>query len=416
MPSGPGVSIGRAKSGRWRVRWREWIREADGTEHAIHRERMVDTEATAALLRAKVLRAIELGETPDIDGVKQLPPVASLDQVFAGWERSRKARGVTQASLETYGRRAAKILAILRERHEIPADKGVPASLLTRDEVVEITLALKARGNAEASVTAAISMLLSAWTWGADDPKTYPGLSPAPRDTASVVPPAPVYTPTTAPSMVECDAVIRSLAARGEKLRVALPVAVIGRCTGLRTSQIQAMRVGDVHLAERSLTIASGKSRREKAERRIVPIAPALVDYLAGMVAGRAPEELVIKRRGDAKKPTHTGPAETIRASWEEVTEQGLARREVWAPPNRKYSRPDHAFRAAFQHHLVTMGVRDEVIDALVGHAPTLRGRHYVDASARWDAMVQAVATIPPIAWEADETAAAGGEVIPFPS
>jgi hypothetical protein len=81
-------------------------------------------------------------------------------------------------------------------------------------------------------------------------------------------------------------------------------------------------------------------------------------------------------------------------------------------PSNRKLARPDHAFRAAFQAHLVATGVRDEVIDALVGHAGGLRARHYVDPAARFEAMRAAVGLIPNVDWRREDPAS---NVIAFP-
>lgn len=398
MGRGPGVSIAELPDGRWRIRWRESVTDASAVNKRVQRERVVRDQATAIVLQGKILRALETGEVY-ADDARSIPVVASLDQVFAGWLRGRAARGASGGTLRAYGQRTARVLADLRARHGIAEGVGVPASLLTRDEVAELTLRLRTGGLAESTLKSTIGTVLAAWAWGCDDAATYPGLLPAPRDPTSVTPRGAVYSPTEAPTMAEVDAVLRILARSYKARRVALAVATIARCTGLRVSQILALRVGDVFLSEPSMTITAGKSQREKADRRTVPIAPALVDFLTPLVAGRSPDELVIRRRAGTGEATRGGPTETLGEAWEAATVAGDVRRETWNPSNRVIARPDHAFRAAFQAHLVTAGIRDEVIDALVGHVGGLRERHYVGASSRLGAMRDAVALIPPIGW-----------------
>lgn len=70
----------------------------------------------------------------------------------------------------------------------------------------------------------------------------------------------------------------------------------------------------------------------------------------------------------------------------------------MWKPRGRKYSRPDHAFRAGYQAFLTDSRVDTDVVDFLVGHAGNgIRETHYgrdFDELAR-----DAVDSIPRIDW-----------------
>lgn len=408
MAGGPGVSVQALGDGRWRVRWRETLRE-DGATRRVQRERVVRDEATAIDLRAQVLRAVETGRVyEEPDAVREVERVASLDSVLRGWLRARAARGLAQNTIEGYAGSVTRILKVFRELDGIAESEVIPGTVLARERVIEITNKLRRDGLAEGTLYATVRVLVAAWTWACDDPAQYPGLTSAPRDLESLLPRTPVYTAAPPPTMAECDAVIRRVAAMPKAKHVALPVAVIARCTGLRLGRVLAIKAGDVHLATATLTVTTGKSRREKVEQRTVPIAPFLAAYLAPMVArAESPEATLLRRRSDlgvgrkegATTRNRGGPDRTLRTAWDAAEAAGEVRKEVWKPKALKIGRPDHAFRAAFQAHLVTAGVRDEVIDALVGHAGGLRERHYVDPGARMEAMRAAVALIPPVDW-----------------
>lgn len=84
--------------------------------------------------------------------------------------------------------------------------------------------------------------------------------------------------------------------------------------------------------------------------------------------------------------------------------------RDVWSPLNRDKNMPDHAFRAAFQTHLLRVGTPEYVVQHLVGHRPSsTMMQHY--AMPAHDVQAKAVASIPRVAWteEALLTLRAGG-------
>lgn len=391
MARGPGVSVDEQENGRWRVRWRETVVK-DGKRRRVQRSKTVEDEATANLLRAKVQRALETGEVPQVEAVREVEEVATVDAVLDRWLDSRAARGSASGTLDTYISFVARILRGFRELEGLAEKAPVPGTLLTRDGVIRLTNQLRADGLADSSVHWVIRALAHAWAWASDDPQTFPGLAKAPRDLADIVPPEPVYSAAAAPTLAECDAVIRQLVVIRPDL---VPAMVIARCTGLRIGQIVALTVGDVDLHRRELRVRTGKSRREK-QGRVVPLASVLADYLGPHVRGRPPEAPLVTRRDGAPLPDRT--PEALSRAWVAAVAAGEARQETWAPAAHGKTRPDHAFRAAFQAHLVRQRVSEEVIDILVGHGGrSVRRQHYVGDEEREEALREAVATLPPI-------------------
>ena len=93
-----------------------------------------------------------------------------------------------------------------------------------------------------------------------------------------------------------------------------------------------------------------------------------------------------------------------MKTAWQAATEDEEVPLKVWAPPNRKNTRPDHAFRAALQGYMGDERVPKDTIDFLVGHGGGLRGRHY-DRDHTEDARA-AVDGLPPVDWTGPETPA----------
>lgn len=356
MAAGPGVSATELNddSGRWRVRWRESVNDGVVTRR-VQREKVVRDEATAIALRAKILRAVETGEVFESEVRVELR-VATLDDVFAGWLRARSAKGIAPNTLKSYGDRVKRLLRAFHGMLGVPETKAVPGTALTRSGVADVTNYLRRRGSrpgdsaddalSEGTIHGTIQTLVAAWVWASDDPKAYPGLEPAPRDTSALTVRAPVYGETESPTMAECDEVIKIIAGLGVKARrVALPVSVIARCTGLRCSQILSIRACDVDLERLTLVVATGKGRRETAQRRTVPLAPVLIGFLQPYVAAAVAvsfEAPLLPRRADAKKQAAAGPSKTLRNAWDAAAGRRLVRPAVWAPSSaskRAYER-----------------------------------------------------------------------------
>lgn len=429
MANGVGVSIaplrktadGRPEPGTvWRVRWREWV-ERDGERVLRQRERKFhhpkgSTARTAppaaVTFHADTLRRIEDGDLPDL-----APPVrveesrASFDEAAAAWLRHKAARGVTASTLDKYAQSIARWFGTVRTSRRIEKEAPVPVDLLTRDLFAEVVLTWREAGLSESTVYSSARIVLDAWTWAADDPRAYPGVPPAPRDKSTILPQAPIYAAALHPTLAEADACIRRL---HRTSYVARGAAIVMRYTGLRISQVLALQLADLDTGARTLTVRTGKSRRERAAHRVIPVPRALLDDLAPYMGGE-PDGSLVRRRSDLRSaPSRSHhPRGSLTAAWEAATVAGEARREVWAPSTRHVARPDHAFRAALQGHLVEAGIRDEVIDAIVGHAgKSTRSRHYAGPAALFDAMREAVDALPPIDWSSAEDEA--GNVVAF--
>lgn len=385
MGNGPGVSVERRPDGTWRVRWREWT-EIQGVRSRVQRSRVVSTEADAIDVRAKILRALERGEIWE-ESARELPVVASFDAVCAAWLRHKLAIGREPSTILRYGFAFAAFFRAARRARQLKDNAPLPVNALSASLFTDVLL-LSRNTDGERSAGYATRVALDAWTWAGDDPARWPGIPVAPRDKTAILPSQPPYEAGPAPTIAELDACLSRLNGASRLMKA----GIIMRYTGLRIQQVYELDEEDIDLQQMVIVVRGGKSRREKASIRRVPITEAFVNdigpYLSKQIKG----------------PGASTPSERFRRAWEIATEDGKVRREVWAPRNRTNSRPDHAFRAGFQAHLVRAGVRDEVISALVGHAPGIRGRHYVGLDSMADAMRAAVELIPPISWDLDCT------------
>lgn len=323
------------------------------------------------------------------------PVATNLEAAAADWLRARAARGIAASSVRKYATNLTRFFDTVRGVRELRADVAVTADVLSRSLVADVILALRARDLSESTIYSTASTILDMWGWASDDPDSYPGLPTPPRDASAVRPPPPIYTAPPPPTLDEVDACIRHISSRAF---VAHAAAVMMRFTGLRISQVLGVRCGDVDGAAGTVRVRVGKSRREKAGNRVVPVSPHLLEVVGPWLRAREPEAPLVRRRSDMRSRSGKQhlPSATISDAWEAATQAGETRRDVWAPANRKQARPEHAFRAAFIRHLASHGVRDPAIDFLVGHHPSgVRARHY--AEPEMAELVEAVACLPPI-------------------
>lgn len=389
------VSVDELGPRRFKVRWREVVQEG-GVRRIMARAQTVSSREAAIELQANVLRAIETVGFYEPEG-REVAEVANLELAAAAWLKHKAARGASDGTVRKYAGHMARFFATVRALRGLEAAAPVPASVLNRSLFSDAVLRWRAAGLGESTVYGATSTALDMWRWVCDDPVSHPGVPPCPRDPSTVLPLAPVYSAPEPPTLAEVDACLRQLRSSAHVSRAA---AVIMRFTGLRVSQVLAIRWEDVDLAAATLRVRLGKTRREQAQGRTVPISPHL---LAELALGRGEADIrdpVVTRRKDQRAtPTQSHqPSAVLSAAWEAATEAGEVRRGVWAPDTRQLARPDHAFRAAFMAFLEAEGVRDSVIDFLVGHAPaSTRRRHY--APPGMDQVREAVAKLPPVDW-----------------
>ena len=393
-------SVSDLGNGRFKIRWREWVEEG-GVRRRVERSLTVSGKQTSAQLHAKVVRALETVGYYEPEA-RVVDRVGNLEQAAFRWLRHKAARGCTESTTSAYGTALKRFFAEVRRRERIADDRVVPTTVLSRDLFADVALELRRAGLSESTIYTTIRIGYDVWVWASDEPETYPGLPTAPRDPSRVLPRPPVYGAPPAPTLAEVDACIRHLPPR--MAYVARPAAIIMRYTGLRVGQVFDLTCGDVNLARAELRVSTGKSRREKAEQRTIPISRHLVEELRARVSSQPPTAQLVQRRKDqhAEGGKNHLPGMALTKGWERATQAGETRREVWQPANRKIARPDHAFRAAFQAYLESVAVRDSVIDFLVGHAPaSVRGKHYAPPTP--EATRAAVERIPAIDWTGGE-------------
>ena len=403
--------LGRAK---YKIRWRELVpgpdgvpaRGADGRLKRRSRSLTVHGKAARDEAVARIRRALlEEGEFQQATA-SDAPVVANLEQAALGWLEWKKTR-CKPRSVVSYAGHMKRFFEMVREVRGIKSDQSVIATELSRDLVIECIRRWQDLGRSPAWVYSAGRSVLDMWRWVSDDPIQYPGLPVPPREPKTVLPRVPIYVAPPAPTMEEMDACIRHIGKRGHGTR---RVATFLRFTGLRISQVLAIRRRDLDLQGRTLVVTLGKSQYEDAERRTIPLSRHLVLEVRDWVERLEDDALLFGRRGAPDKPAARKVDPLLRA-WRAATAAGETREAVWNPPNRKITRPEHAFRAGFQAFLRGKRVDEEVIDAIVGHrGRSVRSRHYAGAESLWERMVEAMDELPPIAWEA----VPGAAVVPL--
>lgn len=391
----------------WRLRWRETVLE-DGRPVRKQRSATASSASEADRMRLEILVALESegAWSPEPEPEPEPLPISpkvvepgDLEEAAAAWLRHKASR-CREGTRRKYASNLMRFIADVRLERGIADDELVPVSVLSRDLFSRLALRWKAEELSQSTRYALSRIALDVWRWAADEPAEYPQTPPPPHISSRVLARPPVYVAPVAPTLEELDACLRRISPSSV---IAWRTAVVMRYTGLRAGQVLAIQAGDVDFATSTLRVRIGKSRREQAAQRAVPLSPHLVAHLRSWLASSSAEDLVVPRR-KAKSGSRYVPSPTLRAAWEAATEAGEARREVWCPPTRKQARPDHAFRAAFQAFMESKGVREAVIDHLVGHAPqSVRGKHYAPATEAQ--LEEAVRLLPAIDWAAPAAA-----------
>ncbi len=425
--TGGGVSWQQVGPDRFKLAWRQWeaIEDAPSGEAIAGKveRRMVDGKLSWSK-RFQRYQTVVGAQTRDVLAAEirlQLAtkgyytPAArpedafcNLEEAFAAWMRHKHGRGVRMATLDVYASVFTRFFRTVRKVHGIRADAVVRADTLTRDTLDRAQALWRREGLSDVRRYDLARVVYEAWRWASDDPDRWPGIPVPPRDGSTILPNPPVRVgPPPAATWEEMDAVIRRAreTSRSPDLWMVLAVQ---RCTGLRIGQVLGIRAGAVDLRTRTLRVEIGKSRRETAEQRVVPLSAEVLSLLKPRVTALSAGQLVFAARdGTARKP----PSPALGELFQEASKAGEIRDATWRPVGR-HPRTSHWFRAGFQTQLSVQGVPDAVIKALVGHTDgsTMR-THYVSVHDSLSvAMRRAVDGIPPIRWD-DEV---GGEVVPL--
>jgi integrase len=287
----------------------------------------------------------------------------------------------------------------VRARLGLRADDVVRASVLSRDLLMACWRTWQDDGRSESYVYGTARSVLDMWDWVSDDPDQYPGVPTPPRNKKAVLPLPPLYIAPPAPTLAEADACLRQLSLDSVESR---RIGAFLRFTGLRIDQVVHIRRRDIDLGTGTLTVTTGKSRLEKAERRVVPVAAALLKDVRPWAEALPPDAWLFPARGVIGSAKPAAPrSDTFSAAWKEATKWGEAREGTWKPENRKNARPEHVFRAALLAALQAGGASELLMNALVGHAgKTTRSHHYAGADSLFTLMKAAVDALPPIDWD----------------
>ncbi len=395
------------RPGVYKVRWRQWeMRDGRRTQ------RMKGITVHGVKARDQLI--VKIRHALDTVGYyeKETKPedrTTNLEEAWADWVRWKASRGITAGTTNKHLTTARMFFRAIRQIENIPDDRPIPSLVLTTDLLAQIRLGPWSH-LAESSLYGRSVEVYDYWRYLTDDPEKYPGVVPAPRTKSRALPIAPVRGEAPeAPTWEEVSAIARraltheKYAPNACKSEIGLRVVTMA-LTGLRIDQVHAIRVRDFNTHEGTLRIMTGKSRREKADMRKVPVAPQLLELLGERLRVRAADAaqwlFPSPMTGEMRR---RGPVARLNQIWQEAVDANEVRLEVWRPPNRVNGRPDHAFRAAF---LYKVRGPDSVKDYLVGHASSsTRGRHY--AKPTMEDLRAAVESLPRL--DLDPAPGAGG-------
>ena len=386
----PSASIDDMGAGRWRIRWRQRTsRKAPWRQkqHTIY-----GTESDAERYRADVIDDLRRQgfHDPAEHAPKIAPPASLLDGLMA-YVDAMAAHGRKSGTIVRSRLRVGVLAEAMYEVLDLPADEPVPVTVLDRNLFIELVPVLARRGTTVP--THALSLLWRAWGWLMGDPAAWPRVPVRPPLPEGFVPAQAAYGRTVAPTLAHADAALRHLRARSVG-RGTVVAVVMQRFTGLRVGQVLAIEREDLDLSEGLLTVRVGKSGREQADMRTIPLSRKLLsESLFCELLDAAPATGRIFR---VKRITAT-----VKRAWQAATDAGEAPRHVWAPKNRRNARPDHAFRAALQAWLWKERTPRDVADWLVGHSGGMQATHY--GRDLLDDARKAVDGLPPVDWRGGE-------------
>lgn len=397
------ISVDHLGQDRYKIRWRELVPGPDGPpERGADGRLQRRSRSLTVLGKAARDQAVDRIRRALLDEGEFQPPTAStastsanLEQAALAWLQWKRTR-CKPRSVVSYAGHLKRFFGRVRELRGIGRDEPVQASAISRDLVIDCLRGWQSQGLSASWIYSVGRTILDMWRWVSDDPERYPGVPVPPREAKMVLPRVPIYVAPPAPTMDEMDACLRHLGPRAHGTRL---VGVVLRFTGLRISQILAIRRRDLDMETGTLVVTVGKSRQEEAERRTIPVSAHLASEIRSCAAGLDGDDFLLGARGCRQRPG-SRKVESLQRAWKSATEAGEAREVVWRPANRKIGRPEHAFRAGLQAFMRRGGVDEEVIDAIVGHGGrSVRSRHYAGPESLWDRMVEAMETVPAIRW-----------------
>lgn len=393
---------------KWEVRWAEpqVVIAEDGTEVRSYksRRRSAPTKKIAEQLKREIEAEAALGQAWED---QREAPVVTLDLV---------CKAYLAATVRGRPASTARYRSSVLQKFLTWAGEETPVSKLTTGMLGDYAQHLQAADIR--SVSRYVGLVEQLWEWAHNRSDTYPGV-PTPRRITGAdndVPHAPQPVAVDTPRWLDVDRLLHALtpegAPKGEgsgygyrpQWELHRRVALVQRFTGLRVSQILSLDWSDLDLDKHRLTIRAGRRGAKGQKRdRVVPLHKLLVAELAGWgkregsVFGRVATKG--KKRGQVVIPRGHDVAEVFTAAWQRAG----VRDSAWSDAgDRRRGRPTNAIRARFKSQIAG-AASYELATLLVGQS-SHHGEHdaYValgnpEASPYWQAMVEALATIPAV-------------------
>jgi integrase/recombinase XerD len=273
------------------------------------------------------------------------PPPSPLDAYL---DHLRVERRLAAHTLESYARD-------LRELQAFAESEGTPAEHLQRSALEAFVRGLMSRGQSPRSVARAVASIRGWYRYLALEGRL------AANPAEDLRPPRAWPSLPTCLSLAEVDALIA-------QPDVATPLGLRDRAmievlyaTGMRVSEVIAVRAVDLHLREHYLTCV-GKGNKE----RIVPIGEAATAWLDRYQREARPV-LVPRSGGSLRPPTRLllnargGPLSRV-GCWKILKGYGLK-------AGLTHALSPHMLRHSFATHLLERGADLRAIQMMLGHA-----------------------------------------------
>ena len=361
---------------KWGVGWY--------TLAGVGRWRSCPTKPVARRLKLQIESAIALGRDWEPDRPRE---AAGLEEVFRKYLEVRSF-DLAQRTLVRYGYALDVCLQFARDRAQ-----GQPKiNVLSRAFLEDYRIWLSKNGTGRhagsrsfATVVKLIEPVELAWNW-ADESERWQDV-PRPRRLGLK---QPRTRHAVAASFDEYDGMLGGMletirryprCPEGAPPDWAYRVALLSRTTALRRTAAVRIEWAAVDLDALALDVPDDITKGERSGRR-VPIHPALATELRTW----GPTKGTIVKAPAAECDGRGHVDRTMRRAWQRAG----VREAVWR------GQPLHVARKMLRTHYVGVGVQSDLIDVLLGHAGVgSGGRHTTDRGPLWQALVDAVATVP---------------------